>query len=91
MRREFDDYGSTTRRAAREMIDLHAWGEGREIDPQDKRNMALHKFASEVNANTHETTLPSGGSLTEPGSDQWNQSAEAVVESIVSRGGEDAL
>ena len=58
VRREFDDEGSTTKRYAREAIDLHAALDGHELSEQDQQAGNLNQFAREVNESTMEATLP---------------------------------
>jgi len=84
VRREFDDEGSTTRRHARDMVDLHAALGGYEISEQDQQAGALHDFSREVNDSTMEPTLPTGGST--PGSDQWSEQAAEIADSITTVG-----
>lgn len=88
VRRQFQDDGNPTRRAARELIDQAAAVEGMKADPRDKRAMAAHDFAADVNKSTMEGTLPEGGSVFAPGSDEWRESADAVIEQIIRRGRE---
>ena|SRR5688572_25653373 len=88
VRRQFDDDGNATRRVAREAIDAAEWFS--DVDPtqvaKDKRAMQLHEFAKATNASTMGATLPSGGDVFEPGSDEWRQSADAVIDQIIQRG-----
>jgi len=85
VRRAFDDDGNVTRRNAREMIDQAAWAEGMKADPRDKAAMAAHDFAADINRSTMEGTLPTGGSVFAPGSDEWRQSGVNVIDAIFRR------
>jgi hypothetical protein len=78
-RRQFDDHGSATRRAAREAMDLAAWAEDVELDPADKRAMHLHDFARSVNESTMDETLPAGGA-------DFHADADAIADAIIRRG-----
>jgi hypothetical protein len=84
-RRELSDDGNATRRTAREMIDLAEWAKDEKADPRDKAAMAAHGFASEINNSEMSNTLPSGGSVFAPGSDEYRQSGDAVIDAIVRR------
>ena len=64
-------------------MDLAAWAEDNEIDPRDVRAMALRDFAASVNAATGEQTLPAGS---EPGSDNFRESADAIANQIIQHG-----
>jgi hypothetical protein len=86
IRRQFNDDGNETRRAAREMIDLAAWAEGQEANPADKAALAAHGFAAGINKSTMDGTLPMGGSVFTPGTDEYNQSADAVIDAIIKHG-----
>lgn len=100
VRREFDDHGSATRRAARELIDLHEYGKDRTHDPEghpiteqsreaNRHARALHDFAHEVNHSTMEETLPTNdGPLAPPGSEAFRSSADAVADAVIQRGRE---
>jgi hypothetical protein len=86
VRREFNDDGNATRRAAREMIDQSEWAKGQKADPRDKRAMQAHDFAADVNKSTMESTLPIGGSFAAPGSKEWREAGDAVIDRIIERG-----
>jgi hypothetical protein len=90
VRRQFDDYGSATRRAAREAIDAAEFYGDYKLPEADQHARALNEFAAETNRATGENTLPVGGSIAQPGSDAWSESAASVGDAIVSRGGKDA-
>jgi hypothetical protein len=73
---------SRTNQIAREMADLAAWADGEKADPRDKAAMQAHDFAKSVNHSTMESTLPAGGNIFEPGSDEWHQSADSVIDAM---------
>jgi hypothetical protein len=85
VRRQFDDNGDPTRRAAREALDLQAWADGQKADPRDRRAMQAHAFAKDINNGTMANSLPSGGEVFEPGSDEWRQSGDSVIDAIARR------
>jgi hypothetical protein len=85
VRRQFDNDGDPTRRAAREAIDLQAWADGQKADPRDRRAMQAHGFAREINGSTMANSLPSGGEVFAPGSDEWRQSGDAVIDALAQR------
>ena len=87
-RRQFYDDGDRTRQLAREAIDLAAWAEGQQADPRDRAALAAHGFAADVNKGAMEGVLSSGGSVFEPGSDQYREAADAVIDAIIAHRGQ---
>ena len=85
VRRQFDDDGNATRRTAREIIDQATWAEGMKADPRDRAAMQAHDFAADVNRSAMENKLPTGGNVFEPGTDEWRQSGQGVIDAIVRR------
>jgi hypothetical protein len=82
VRRQHEDDGNPVRRAAREALDGHSWGEAVKAELSDKQKAALasdkaklaaNTFASEINASTMEKTLPT------------NASTDAIVNAIIAR------
>ena len=62
VRRQHSDDGNATRRTAREMVDLFAWGEGQKADPRDKAAMVARDFANGVLAAEMADPLPADAS-----------------------------
>jgi hypothetical protein len=70
------------------MVDMfEAYGDAKptEADRANKRAMQAHDFATEVNRSAMENALPAGGNVFAPGSEEWRQSGEGVIDAIVRR------
>ena len=48
--------------------------------------MTADDFAADVNKSTMDGTLPMGGSVFTPGTDEYNKSADAVIDAIIKHG-----
>jgi hypothetical protein len=62
VRRQFEDDGNATRRAAREALDGVSFFDGVKADPADVATMHANDFAADVNRQTMEGTLPTNAS-----------------------------
>jgi hypothetical protein len=85
MARRAYDPPSRTHQIAREAMDLQAFAEGMKADPRDRRAMQAHAFAKDINNGAMANSLPSGGDVFEPGSDEWRQSGDAVIDALARR------
>lgn len=82
VRRAYDAPNSTAA-IARSMVDLQAAFEGQQVDPADRRALAIQQWAREHNARLDQDPLPVGMDLAPEGSDEWRAASEAIIQRMI--------